>query len=386
MERITAHYHEIALKGRNRGRFEHALRRNLARAVSDLAPTTVKSCVGRVMLETEADAAQVLERVRDVCGVAYAMRVESLPRDLEAVGLAVSTRVRERGEGTFRITTRRADKTYPLTSPEVDREVGTIVQRETGLPVRLKDPDTEAHLMLLPDRILFGLEKCPGVGGLPVGTGGRAVALMSGGFDSPVAAWRLIRRGCRIHFVHFHSHPLVDRTTQEKARDLVEALTRFQYDSGLSLVPLANIQTEVRLKAPDRMRVILYRRFMFRIAEAIAHKQGCDALVTGESLGQVASQTLENIRTIDAVAALPVLRPLVGCDKQEIIAEAERLGTYEISVQPDQDCCSLFVPAHPVTKATPARASDAEAELDIDALVKDAVDRTEVETFSWPKQ
>jgi thiamine biosynthesis protein ThiI len=196
----------------------------------------------------------------------------------------------------------------------------------------------------------------------------------------------LIRRGCHIHFVHFHSHPLVDRTTQEKARDLVEALTHFQYDSTLSLVPLANIQTEVRLKAPDRMRVILYRRFMVRIAEAIARKNGCGALVTGESLGQVASQTLQNIRAIDVVATLPVLRPLIGNDKQEIIAEAERLGTYAISVQPDQDCCSLFVPAHPVTKATPAQASDAEAELDIDALVADAVERTEVETFSWPKR
>jgi thiamine biosynthesis protein ThiI len=202
-------------------------------------------------------------------------------------------------------------------------------------------------------------------------------ALLSGGIDSPVAAWRLIHRGCRADFVHFHSYPLVDRTTQEKARDLVAVLTPWQFASRLHLVPLAEIQKEIRLKAPEAMRVVLYRRFMVRIAERIARRRRCRALVTGESLGQVASQTLENIATVDAVATMPVLRPLIGADKREIIEMAERLGTFPISVRPDQDCCQLFVPGKPVTKSWPSQAVAAEADLDVEALVEDAAARTE---------
>ncbi|MHC4490921.1 MAG: tRNA sulfurtransferase, partial [Planctomycetota bacterium] len=214
-------------------------------------------------------------------------------------------------------------------------------------------------------------------GGLPVGTGGRVAVLMSGGIDSPVAAWRMINRGCRADLLHFHSHPLVDRTTQEKARDLAEILTQWQYRTRLHLVPLAQVQTEVRLHCPERLRVILYRRFMVRIGEWIARRRRCRALVTGESLGQVASQTLSNLATVDAVATLPVLRPLIGMDKQEIVRLAERLETYPISIQPDQDCCRLFVPAHPATKSTPAELEEAERALDVGALAKDAVERTE---------
>jgi len=233
------------------------------------------------------------------------------------------------------------------------------------------------HLAVLRDEILLAVDKRPGPGGLPVGTGGRVAVLLSGGIDSPVAAWRMINRGCRADLVHFHSWPLVDRTTQEKARDLAAVLSRWQFRSRLHLVPLAEIQKEVRLKAPEALRVILYRRFMVRLAERIAKRRKCRALVTGESLGQVASQTLENLGTVDAVATLPVLRPLIGMDKREIIAAAERLGTYDISIRKDQDCCQLFVPPKPATKSTPWQAENAEAELDVEALVEDALARTE---------
>jgi thiamine biosynthesis protein ThiI len=207
-------------------------------------------------------------------------------------------------------------------------------------------------------------------------------ALLSGGIDSPVAAWRMINRGCRADFVHFHSHPLVDKTTQEKARDLVAVLTPWQLRSRLYLVPLAEVQKEIRLKAPEAMRVILYRRFMVRIAERLARRRRCRALVTGESLGQVASQTLDNIATVDKVATMPILRPLIGTDKRDIIAMAERLGTFAISVRPDQDCCQLFVPPRPVTKSWPSQAEAAEAALDVAALVEDAAARTEKADFS----
>jgi thiamine biosynthesis protein ThiI len=238
------------------------------------------------------------------------------------------------------------------------------------------------HLAVLRDEIPRAVEKRGGPGGLPVGTGGRVAALMSGGIDSPVAAWRMINRGCRADLVHFHSAPLVDRTTQEKARDIAVVLTKWQFRTRLYLVPLAEIQKEVRTKTPEPLRVILYRRFMMRIAERIARRRRCRALVTGESLGQVASQTIENLATVDAVVKMPVLRPLIGTDKRDIIAMAERLGTYAISIRPDQDCCRLFVPPHPATKSWPSEAEAAEAELDVEALVNDAVARTEKQDFS----
>ncbi|MFQ5845065.1 MAG: tRNA sulfurtransferase, partial [Planctomycetota bacterium] len=224
-----------------------------------------------------------------------------------------------------------------------------------------------------------------GPGGLPVGTGGRVAVLMSGGIDSPVAAWRMMKRGCRADLIHFHSHPLVDRTTQDKARDLAELLTRWQYRTRLHLVPLARIQTEVRLRAPEALRVVLYRRFMMRIAAALARRRRCRALVTGESLGQVASQTLSNLVTVDAAASLAVLRPLVGSDKQEIVREAERIRTYPVSIRPDQDCCRLFVPAHPATRTTAAQLEEAEGGLDVDGLVRDARERAEHVDFRWPQ-
>ncbi|MHC4973443.1 MAG: tRNA uracil 4-sulfurtransferase ThiI [Planctomycetota bacterium] len=375
MPLLSVHFHELALKGGNRPRFQRALRENLERALS---PCRVMYLAGRLLVDVESESA--FERATRVCGVAHVMRVQRLPRDLDAVRQAIvdDLKTRDPDPQTFRITTRRVDKTFPLLSMQVDREVGARVQEGTGLKVRLKGADEEVFLTVLHKEILVGYGKRQGPGGLPVGTGGRVAVLMSGGIDSPVAAWRMINRGCRADLIHFHSHPLVDRTTQEKARDLAEILTQWQYRTRLHLVPLAQVQTEVRLHCPERFRVILYRRFMVRIGEWLARRRRCRALVTGESLGQVASQTLSNLATVDAAATLPVLRPLIGMDKQEIVRLAERLETYPISIQPDQDCCRLFVPAHPVTKSTPAELDEAEKALDCGALARDAVERTEV--------
>lgn len=375
MPLLSVHFHELALKGGNRPRFQRALRQNLERA---LGPCRVAGVAGRLLVDAESDAA--FERATRVCGVAHVMRVQRLPRDLDVVARAIVDDFEARGvqpPQTFRISARRVDKTFPLLSMQVDREVGARVVAATGLKVRLKGADEEVFLTVLHDEILVGYGKRPGPGGLPVGTGGRVGVLMSGGIDSPVAAWRMINRGCRADLIHFHSHPLVDRTTQEKARDLAEILNRWQYRTRLHLVPLAQVQTEVRLHCPENLRVILYRRFMVRIGEWIARRRRCRALVTGESLGQVASQTLSNLATVDAVATLPVLRPLIGMDKQEIVRLAERLETYAISIQPDQDCCRLFVPAHPATRSTPAELEEAEKALDCGALARDAVDGTE---------
>jgi thiamine biosynthesis protein ThiI len=375
---LTLHYHELALKGANRPRFVRALVQNARRALGRLGPCRAEATGGRVLVETGADPAAALACALEIPGVAHVMPVVRLPRDLDAVGAAAIAEIRRLAPASFRVSTRRSDKSFPLSSVDIDRQVGAMVHEALGIPVRLKGAAREVHLAVLADEILLAVEKVGGPGGLPVGTGGRVAALVSGGIDSPVAAWRMINRGCRADLVHFHSYPLVDRTTQEKARDLAAVLARWQFRTRLHLVPLAEIQKEVRLKTPEALRVVLYRRFMVRIAERIARRRRCRALVTGESLGQVASQTLDNLATVDAVAELPILRPLVGTDKRDIIQVAERIGTYEISIRKDQDCCQLFVPPRPATKSTPGQAERAEAELDVAALVDDAVARTEM--------
>lgn len=379
MTTFAVHFHELALKRGNRGRFERALRDNVRTALSGLGPCRVRSYMSRLLVETEADATEALRRLADVCGVAYVLRLARVSRDVEAIAGTVADELDRRPPGTFRLSTRRVDKSFPKLSMEVDREAGALVVQRTGRRVRLKGADHDFHVSILEDEALVGIGRREGPGGLPVGTGGRVAALLSGGIDSPVAAWRMINRGCRVDLVHFHSHPLVDRTTQEKAHDLAEILTRWQYKTRLHLVPLAPIQQEIRLECPEPMRVVLYRRFMVRIAERIARARGCGALVTGESLGQVASQTLENLATVDAVADLPVLRPLVGTDKQEIIEKAVRIGTYDVSVRPDQDCCQLFVPPKPATKTRAHDGDASERALDVEGLVAAAVAATESE-------
>jgi tRNA uracil 4-sulfurtransferase len=385
LDPISIHFHEVALKGRNRAQFERRLRGNILTAVAPLGQFRLNRYPGGLLLEGDAeDRAEVARRVTHVCGVAHAMPVTRLPNDLEAVARAVVEAVRQSGARTFRITARRPDKQYGLGSDKVNQIVGKMVKDATQLPVKLAGADLEAFVYCLRDQILVSTAKLRAVGGLPVGTAGRVAALLSGGIDSPVAAWRMMKRGCRVDFVHFHSYPRVDRTTIEKAQELAERLTRWQYKTRLHLVPLLEIQTAARLYAPERLRVVIYRRFMVRLAQKIAERRKCRALVTGESVGQVASQTLQNIAAVDAVAALPILRPLCGMDKQEIIDQAQQLGTFETSIQPDQDCCQLFLPRHPSVNATPAECEAAESKMDVQGLVQDALARTTSEVYQWP--
>lgn len=384
MELIAVHFHEIALKGKNRALFESALRENLKAALSPLGETRVRSVEGRILIETAGDPEEAVERTRQVFGVAHCFRVQRLPRDLDAVAEVVLADVQKRRPASFRVSTRRNDKRFPHTSVEVDRLIGAKVHEQTGIPVKLSGAELNAWVLILADEILVGTDKREGVGGLPVTTGGRVAALLSGGIDSPVAAWRMMKRGCHIDFVHFHSHPLVDRKSIEKAEELVQRLTRWQYRSRLHLVPLAEIQTQTRLHAPEPLRVILYRRFMVRIAERIARRHRCRALVTGESLGQVASQTLSNLSAVDAVATMPMLRPLIGMDKQEIIDQAHRIDTFSVSIEPDQDCCRLFLPPKPALHATDEECTEAEKALDVEGLVADAVKRRETVLLRYP--
>ena len=256
-------------------------------------------------------------------------------------------------------------------------------KRKDG-PVDLDDPEFTIHVEALTDDAFYYFGKEPGAGGMPVGVSGRVACLLSGGIDSPVAAWRLMRRGCRVLLVHFHSYPILSRASQEKVRELARLLTQFQFRSRLFLVPFGEIQQQITLSVAPPLRVVIYRRLMMRIAERIGREHRAQALVTGEVVGQVASQTLENLNVINRVVDMPVLRPLIGMDKDEITAEAQRLGTYPISIIPDQDCCTLFTPRHPATKARVDDVERAESTLPIAEIVERAAASAAVEDFEFP--
>jgi len=386
MTEVLARYHEIALKGGNRPFFVDKLVENVRRACSDLGAVRVRAVQGRLSVVLPADVPweRARERLEAVFGIANFSRVLEAPRDLDALARAALEAVRPLSFASFRVSSKRSDKSFPQNSVEIDRAVGGAIHMATGVRVDLEHPELTVFVEVLRDRICFSFEKEPGPGGFPVGSSGRVMALLSGGIDSPVAAWRLMKRGCTVVFAHFHAFPLQDHTTIDKTRELARRLARWQFRSRLLLVPFGPVQQTIVAVAPAPLRVVLYRRFMVRIAEALALRKKAKALVTGESLGQVASQTLDNMSVIDEAARGPVLRPLVGMDKEEITVQARRIGTFEISTLPDQDCCQLFVPRHPATSAKLAEVRAAEAALDVDALIRAAIAGTEEETFQFP--
>jgi thiamine biosynthesis protein ThiI len=324
------------------------------------------------------------DRVANVFGIGNFARAGRAPLDVDAIAAEILKDLGPEDPPSFRLSARRSDKRFPLTSPEIEREVGGRIKEARGWHVNLSDPAMTIHVEALSKEAFYFFGKERGAGGLPVGASGKVACLLSGGIDSPVAAWRMMRRGCRVVFVHFHSYPILSRASQEKARELATSLARFQYHSRLMLVPFGEIQQRVVLAVPPPLRVVVYRRLMMRIAERLARLNRAQALVTGEVVGQVASQTLENMATIDTVVSLPVLRPLVGMDKEEITAEAQRLGTYPISIIPDQDCCTLFTPKHPATKAKRHEVERAEEALPVAEIVEQAAAAAVVEHFSFP--
>ncbi|MFL6278754.1 MAG: tRNA uracil 4-sulfurtransferase ThiI [Vicinamibacterales bacterium] len=387
MNSVVVHYQEIALKGNNRPWFVARLARNLREATADLDVRQVRVLMGRieVVLGDKAAWPPVRERLARVFGVANFAQAGRAPLDVDAIATAILTDLTGRPDPrTFRVSARRADKRFPLTSPQIEREVGGRIKEARGWKVDLSDPEFTIHVEALTDDAFYYFGKELGGGGMPVGVSGRVACLLSGGIDSPVAAWRLMRRGCRVLLVHFHSYPILSRASQEKARELARLLAQYQFHSRLFLIPFGEIQQQVTLSVPPPVRVVVYRRLMMRIAERIARDHRAQALVTGEVVGQVASQTLENLASINDVVSMPVLRPLVGMDKDEITAEAQRLGTYSISIIPDQDCCTLFTPRHPATKARTRDIESAEATLPVTDIVDRAVAAAVVEDFVFP--
>lgn len=386
-EVIVAHYREVGLKGRNRSFFERRLVENMRRRLSALPAVTVKAIPGRIIVRpgSSGQTGQVLAGLQTVFGLSsFSAADELLQPSMENLASAAVQLARRSRIGTFAVRARRGNTSFSHTSGEINVVVGQAIKDACGARVDLSRPEWTCYIEMVADRAYLYSEKVSGPGGLPVGTSGKVLTLLSGGIDSPVAAWQIARRGAAVDFVHFHGQPFSDASSSQQARRLAGHLLPWLMRSRLWMVPFGDVQSEIVTSAPERLRIVLYRRMMMRIAEAIARGEGAEALVTGESLGQVASQTLPNMAAIGGVVDLPVLRPLIGLDKLEIEQIAERIGTYGISIEPHQDCCVLFTPREVTTAAKPQELEQAEAALDVDALVEKALANAEAASLEAP--
>lgn len=387
MNRFVIRYHEVALKRGNRAAFVTQLVDNIAGVLRGTGVKRVRAGDGRIIvhLRPDADWQEIERRLRWVCGAANYSHAVRAERNIDTISDAAVALAQTKSFASFAVRARRGDKTFPLSSPEIGQMVGSAIKDVRDARVDLEHPELTIHVEVLRDEAFVSANRLPAVGGLPVGSSGLVVGLLSGGIDSPVAAWRMMRRGCRIELVHFHGAPYQDGSSREKVVALARVLTRYQLRTRLHLVAFGEIQRQIVAGVQRPFRVVLYRRMMMRIAEAIARTAGAEALVTGESLGQVASQTLTNMSTVSEATTLPLLRPLVGMDKQEISDQARHIETFDISVLPDEDCCQLFMPRHPSTRVALDSARAAEAVFDIPALVQQALDTVEVEEFRFPE-
>jgi thiamine biosynthesis protein ThiI len=377
---LVCRFGELFLKSGNRRLFERALASNIRAALRDVPDARIQSTHGRVLVRVAPDraddAAARLERVFGLVSFSIARQVPAAP-DLEALGAATVEAARDAiardRPASFKIEARRSDKRFPKTSMDVARELGARVIQATGLPVDVHTPALRLGVEIGTGVGYVYIATRAAPGGLPVGASGKALLLLSGGIDSPVAGWLAAKRGMTLDGVYFHSPPYVGEKSRDKVLTLGRQLAKWQALRSVTVVPFTDVQKKLRDAGPAEMAVVLYRRMMMRIADAIADKLGATALVTGENLGQVASQTIENMTAIENAARRVVLRPLVTYDKVETTALARRIGTFETSILPFDDCCSLFVPPHPETRAKVEVAERAEAKLDVAAEVAAAV-------------
>ena len=374
---VLARYGELWLKGRNRIDFERALMRNARTALAALDPeVAVEREHGLLVVRPTRRMHDVARRLQDVFGIASLSVARAVPSERDALTAVAHEVLREALEARagdkvrFRVSVRRSDKLFPLTSPALERHVADRLPPELAarLKVDLSHPELELGLHVREGTSYVYAERVTGAGGLPVGTVGRVVVLLSGGIDSPVAAWMAMKRGCEAVLLSFHSYPWVGQGFERKVERLAAVLARFQPRTRLVFAPLADIQVRVKEVAPPPYRTVLYRRMMQRIACRLARAERAGAVVTGESLGQVASQTLENLALIEAAGELPVLRPLIGFDKIETIALARRLGTFELSIENEPDCCTVFQPERPVIRGRRDDVRAAEEGFDVEGL------------------
>ncbi len=384
---IVVHHHEIGLKGKNRSYFEKHLLRNVRLSIKNLIPqNNITGGYGRfiIYLNQENIQDKVIEQLKMVFGLSNICSGYEVEQSIDLFNTTAEILLRNKQFNTIKVKSSRADKNFPMNSVQINSQVGEYLCKRFNVRANLSNPDVTIFIELANKKAYIYLSKIDGAGGLPAGISGRVVSLISAGFDSPVASYKIMKRGAYVIFVHFHSYPYVSNNSIEQVKSIVNKLTPFQYHSKLYLVPFAECQKEIVLKTDPKLRVILYRRMMIRVAEKFAELEKANALITGEALGQVASQTLQNIRVIDASSNLPIFRPLIGYDKEEIVKIANQIGTYEISKEPYDDCCSYLTPRNPETWADINEVLEAEKNLEIDEMIKMLIKNSEKVEFKYP--
>jgi len=377
---ILVRYGEIALKGKNRHRFEDQLLRNIRNVLWNFDQIKLSKTFGRIYIQLNGAPYEVImEKIKNIFGIVSFSPVMKANLELNEIKFTALTLLHSLVPypKTFKVETKRPYKRFPLRSPEISNEIGAhLLQNTENLTVNVHEPDAIVHIEIREEGVFLYSEVVQGAGGMPGGSSGKGLVLLSGGIDSPVASWFAMKRGLQVEGIHFHTFPMTTEESLQKVLDLAQILSRFNGQFWLHLVPFLDIQKEIKKHAPESYNITIMRRMFLRIAKSLAESRNALALVTGESLGQVASQTLESMNTINHVVTFPILRPLITMDKLEIIEVARRIGTYRVSVRPFDDCCSLFVPRNPATKPTVRRAEFAEKNMEVEALIADAINKT----------
>lgn len=386
---LIVKYGEIGVKGKNRYIFENKLIKNVKNILKPIGKFNVYKEYGRIYVDLDGyDYEEVVEEVKKVfgiVGVCPAVRAEKDYNLLKELALKMLEEKIEQGYKSFKVDSRRGDKDFKLTSQEMSLDIGgyLVSQVKDKIAVDVRNPEVKIHCELRQNHVMVYSDTIPGYGGLPLGTNGRAMSLLSGGIDSPVASWMVAKRGMELECIHFHSYPFTSEKSQEKVRDLAQILSKYCGRVRLQKVNMLEIQKAIGLNCKDEEMTIISRRFMMRIAERVAESRHCDALVTGESIGQVASQTIQGLTCTNASVKMPVFRPLIAMDKTEIIEVAQKIGTFETSILPEEDCCTVFSPKKPVTKPKLDRIEKSENKLDVEKLIQDAIDNIEVEDIEF---
>ncbi|MGJ7043901.1 tRNA uracil 4-sulfurtransferase ThiI [Thermoanaerobacterium thermosulfurigenes] len=369
MEVILIKYGELALKGDNRAFFENKLVRNIKEALKNFDGVKVEKTHGRIYVETSNNAKEAIDKLKKVFGIVGITIAKKVELDLNAIYDSAIEIMRHHSNKSFKVETRRPNKSFPYESIELSRMIGSeILKNIDGVHVDVHNPDVVLNVEIREKAYLYS-DTVDGIGGMPIGTNGKAVVLLSGGIDSPVAAWMMMKRGVKIEAVYFHSPPYTQERAKDKVIDLCKKLSEYGQDVYLHVVNFTDFQLAIYDKCPPKLTTIIMRRMMMRVAENIALKYGAKALITGESLGQVASQTIESLYCTNAVTHMPVFRPLIGMDKSEIVEISKKIGTYDISIRPYEDCCTIFVPKHPIIKPDLDEVVQGEKELDYEQFI-----------------
>lgn len=389
MKIFVIRYSEVALKGKNRSWFENKLMNNIKDHLCNFKNIKIKKIYGRIILTTESNAEQIKTALRYIPGIANFSQANLSSHNMDNIKAEAIDVTRDFLSQCnlktipFKVESRRSEKRFALNSQQISAQIGgDLLQEFPELKVDLHTPVMEVGVEIWPDdQSIIYLEKIQGQGGLPVGSSGNVFSFLSGGIDSPVSSWHMMKRGCKTTYLHFYSYPFVGEESKQKIIDLAKHLSRFQKKSTLKVIPFTEVQKAIKANCTERYRTILYRRFMYLIANEMKKDEKVTAYVTGEAVGQVASQTIENITCTEDASTVPVLRPLIGMEKAEIIEKAKQIGSFPISIQPFPDCCTVFQPQRPETKGKVKILREEEQKLDVEELVKNAVENVETIEF-----